>query len=117
MLLDVSMPGVDGLEALPAGPGGFSPATRVVLYSGFEEQGLAEQARQLGAAAFIEKSTPVDQPHRPAAGRWSAGPPEPASRRRTAPAGAAERSTSGSSTSTSSGSARCSRRPRSAWRR
>ena len=59
MLLDVSMPGVDGLEALP-GILEASPGTRVVLFSGFEEQGLAEKASQLGAAAFIEKSVPVD---------------------------------------------------------
>jgi len=58
MLLDVSMPGMDGLEALPAVLEA-SPRTLVALYSGFEEQGLAERAFQLGAAAFIEKSTPV----------------------------------------------------------
>jgi PAS domain S-box-containing protein len=59
MLLDVSMPGTDGLEALPRVLDA-SPRTRVVLYSGFEEQGLVEKARDLGAAAFIEKSTPLD---------------------------------------------------------
>jgi PAS domain S-box-containing protein len=59
MLLDVSMPGMDGLGALPKILAA-SPSTRVVLYSGFEEQGLIEKAEQLGAAAFIQKSTPVD---------------------------------------------------------
>ncbi len=59
MLLDVSMPGMDGLEALPLVLAA-SPHTRVVMYSGFEEQGLAEKAEQMGAAAFIEKSVPVD---------------------------------------------------------
>ncbi len=59
MLLDVSMPGMDGLEALPRVLAA-SPPTRVVLYSGFEEQGLVQRAQQLGAAAFIEKSAPVD---------------------------------------------------------
>jgi PAS domain S-box-containing protein len=59
MLLDVSMPGVDGLEALPQVLA-VSPSTLVVLFSGFEEQGLVEKARQLGAAAFIEKSAPID---------------------------------------------------------
>lgn len=58
MLLDVSMPGVDGLEALPEVRRA-SPDTRVVLFSGFEEQGLAEKARALGAADFFEKSLPV----------------------------------------------------------
>jgi PAS domain S-box-containing protein len=60
MLLDVSMPDMDGLEALPR-VREVSPATRVVLFSGFEEQGLAERARQLGATEFIEKSLPVDE--------------------------------------------------------
>jgi PAS domain S-box-containing protein len=59
MLLDVSMPGTDGLEALPRILDA-SPGTRVVLYSGFEEQGLVEKALELGAAAFIEKSTPLE---------------------------------------------------------
>jgi PAS domain S-box-containing protein len=59
MLLDVSMPGTDGLEALPRVLE-VSPATRVVLYSGFEEHGLAERGAELGAAAFVEKSTPID---------------------------------------------------------
>jgi PAS domain S-box-containing protein len=59
MLLDVSMPGTDGLEALPQVLEA-SPSTRVVLFSGFEEQGLAEKAAALGAADFIEKSVPID---------------------------------------------------------
>ncbi len=59
MLLDVSMPGVDGLEALPRVLAA-SPETRVVLYTGFEEHGLAVRARELGATAFIEKSVSVD---------------------------------------------------------
>ncbi|HET7357691.1 MAG TPA: PAS domain S-box protein [Nocardioidaceae bacterium] len=59
MLLDVSMPDMDGLEALPHILAA-SPLTKVVLYSGFEEQGLVDRARDLGAAGFIEKSTPVE---------------------------------------------------------
>lgn len=56
MLLDVSMPVMDGLEALPLVLEA-SPHTRVVMYSGFSEEGLAQRARELGAAAFLEKST------------------------------------------------------------
>jgi PAS domain S-box-containing protein len=59
MLLDVSMPGMDGLEALPR-IRDVSPLTRVVLFSGFEEQGLVDRARALGAADFFEKSAPLD---------------------------------------------------------
>ena len=43
MLLDVSMPGTDGLEALPRVVEE-SPDTRVVMFTGFEEHGLAERA-------------------------------------------------------------------------
>lgn len=60
LLLDMSMPSMDGLEALP-GILTVAPDTRVVVYSGFEEGGLAARAREMGAAAFLEKSLPIDQ--------------------------------------------------------
>ena len=59
LLLDVSMPVMDGFEALPMVLAA-SPDTKVVLYSGFEEEGLAQRARDLGAAAFLEKSVSID---------------------------------------------------------
>ena len=43
MLLDVSMPGLGGLEALPQVLAA-SPGTRVVMYTGFDEQGLVEHS-------------------------------------------------------------------------
>lgn len=55
MLLDVSMPGIDGLAALPRVLER-SPTTRVVMFSGFAEAGLAAETRALGASAFLEKS-------------------------------------------------------------
>ena len=58
VLLDISMPEMDGLEALTrirvAAPG-----TSVVMYTGFDETGLADRARELGAAALIEKSVTI----------------------------------------------------------
>ncbi|HKC27930.1 MAG TPA: PAS domain S-box protein [Jatrophihabitans sp.] len=54
-LLDISMPEVDGLEALSK-IRRISPQTRVVMYTGFDQTELATRARELGAAALIEKS-------------------------------------------------------------
>ncbi|HET8914963.1 MAG TPA: response regulator, partial [Propionibacteriaceae bacterium] len=60
MLLDLSMPSMDGLDALP-GILAVSPTTRVVIYTGFEELAIAESARELGASGFIEKSLPIER--------------------------------------------------------
>jgi len=84
MLLDVSMPQMDGLEALPQ-IFESSPDTRVVMYSGFAEQGLADRALELGASAFLEKSTSLRAlPGQllavlDGAGPHNGGPPDPAS--------------------------------------
>ena len=59
MLLDVSMPGIDGLEALPQVLA-CSPETCVVIYSGFDEEGLAQEALRLGATRFVKKSASLD---------------------------------------------------------
>ncbi len=60
LLLDTSMPTMDGIEALPAILA-LCPETRVVMFTGFEEDGLAARARELGAADFIEKSIPLEE--------------------------------------------------------
>jgi PAS domain S-box-containing protein len=60
MLLDVSMPDLDGLAALPLVREA-SPETVVVMYTGFDEGGLVGRARALGAAALIEKSSGIDR--------------------------------------------------------
>ena len=58
LLLDISMPQMDGLEALPR-VREVSPRTRVVMFTGFDEQGLTDRALELGAAALLEKSVSV----------------------------------------------------------
>lgn len=58
MVLDVSMPGTDGLQALPAVLAA-SPTTKVVLFTGFEGPALQRAARALGAADVVEKGSAV----------------------------------------------------------
>jgi PAS domain S-box-containing protein len=59
LLLDVSMPVMDGLAALPR-IREVAPKTRVVMYSGFDEAGLAARAQELGASGYVSKSAPFD---------------------------------------------------------
>ncbi len=56
MLLDVSMPGLDGLAALPQIVES-SPETRVVMFSGFSDEALAMRALELGAASYVTKTS------------------------------------------------------------
>lgn len=58
VLLDLAMPVMDGLQALPALRESL-PGARIVIFSGFEHQALAEEALQAGADAYIEKGTSV----------------------------------------------------------
>lgn len=55
VVLDMAMPGMDGLEALPHFLRS-SPLSRVVILSGFVSAGLRNQATATGAAAVVEKS-------------------------------------------------------------
>ncbi|WP_131748683.1 response regulator transcription factor [Frankia sp. Cppng1_Ct_nod] len=59
VLLDVAMPVLDGLAALPAVRRA-APGARVVIFTGFSEQALGEQASALGAHALIEKGLATD---------------------------------------------------------
>lgn len=91
LLLDVSMPIMDGMEALPQILEA-SPETKVVVLSGFESDRLQPAALAGGAAAYIEKGISpavlvsqllglVTQPARrppDASARPSAPPPPPA---------------------------------------
>jgi len=60
ILLDLAMPVMDGLQALPL-LRECVPQARIVIFSGFEHQALAEVALQAGADAYIEKGTSVTQ--------------------------------------------------------
>lgn len=57
VLLDVSMPIMDGLEALPLILEA-APEAQVVMLSGFAEERLGAEARKLGALAYLEKGVP-----------------------------------------------------------
>ncbi len=60
VLLDLAMPEMDGLEALPdiiaAAPG-----AKVVILSGFEETRMAEAAKGRGAVEYFEKGIDLDE--------------------------------------------------------
>lgn len=58
VLLDVAMPVMDGLEALPL-IREVVPHVRVIVLSGFNEGTLAEQARQAGADYYFVKGNPL----------------------------------------------------------
>ena len=60
ILLDLAMPVMDGLQALPALRERL-PNARIVIFSGFEHEALAREALAAGADAYIEKGTSVMQ--------------------------------------------------------
>ena len=59
VLLDVSMPVMDGLEALPV-ICRTVPSTKVVMLSGFSEARLGADAAAGGATAYLEKGLSPD---------------------------------------------------------
>ena len=59
LLLDLSMPGMDGLEALPSIKAA-APGTRIVIFSGFSAHRLADKSRELGADEYVEKGAPME---------------------------------------------------------
>lgn len=60
VLLDVSMPGMDGMEALPLIRDA-APGASVVMLSGFEQERLGASALERGAVAYLEKGLPPAQ--------------------------------------------------------
>ena len=59
ILLDLSMPGMHGLEAIQR-LRETSPETAIVVLSGFSAGRLGEAALQLGADRYLEKGEPGD---------------------------------------------------------
>ena len=57
-LMDIRMPGTDGLEATRQLLADEPPATRVVVLTTFDEDDLVVQALQLGASGFLLKDLP-----------------------------------------------------------
>ena len=58
VVLDLAMPEMDGLEALPEIQE-VAPNAKIIVLSGFEGKGLAEKVVALGARRYVEKGTPA----------------------------------------------------------
>jgi signal transduction histidine kinase len=58
VLLDLAMPIMDGLEALPLIREA-APDAKVIVLSGFDDKRMRESALRLGAVAYVEKGTPT----------------------------------------------------------
>ncbi len=58
ILLDISMPVLDGLQALPLIKAA-APGTRVVMLSGLDDTNIKEQALDLGAESFFVKTADI----------------------------------------------------------
>lgn len=63
VLLDLSMPGMDGLEALPLIRRA-APDTAVIVFSGFTEDRMAALALDRGADRYIAKGEPLENVRR-----------------------------------------------------
>lgn len=60
VLLDLNMPGMNGMEALPE-LRKMLPGAVIVIFSGFESVAIADRTKLLGADAYVEKGTPAQQ--------------------------------------------------------
>jgi DNA-binding NarL/FixJ family response regulator len=58
VLLDLSMPDMDGLEAIPEIRGSV-PEIAIIVLSGFSEDRMGPPARERGADGYVEKGTPI----------------------------------------------------------
>lgn len=59
LLLDLSMPGIGGLAALPRIRSA-APHVRVIVFSAFPASVYAQKARAIGASNYLEKPTALD---------------------------------------------------------
>lgn len=60
MLLDISMPVMDGIEALPHILAA-SPATSVLMLSGFSSPEIKQRALDQGAVEYLDKGIDLEQ--------------------------------------------------------
>jgi len=60
ILLDLSMPGMDGLEAIPR-MREVAPQAAILVFSGFAADRMAETALALGAHGYLEKGEPLER--------------------------------------------------------
>ena len=60
VLLDLAMPGMDGLEALPRIER-VAPRSGVIVFSGFLGARMEAVARASGADRYVEKGSPLDE--------------------------------------------------------
>lgn len=59
VILDIAMPKMDGLSALPHIRAA-CPGARIVMHSAFAERTVAENAARLGADGYLEKGADMD---------------------------------------------------------
>jgi two-component system, chemotaxis family, chemotaxis protein CheY len=60
VVLDLSMPQLDGLEAIPL-IHQVAPAAEICIFSGFEEGKVAEVALRLKASRYVRKGAPLEE--------------------------------------------------------
>ena len=58
MLLDLSMPDMDGLQAIPEIREG-DPDVAIIVLSGFSADRMSAPALERGADGYVEKGTPI----------------------------------------------------------
>ena len=58
VLLDLAMPVMDGLQAIPE-IRKLVPQAKIVILSGFEESRMSEEAMSIGAHAYLSKGVPI----------------------------------------------------------